>query len=214
MITGGYSLSVLSLEVCYGRRGYYFLNSFRVYMKILNMIRRVHPGIAFIKCMAVLLGYFFGTYVTGRFHEESGYIGAILACTSAVVVLQENDLKNSLHTGWLRVLGTFIGAFVAWIYLFFYSFSMIGMILAVFCQEIVCMLLKVPDNGKMATITLAVILIISREYPDLPPWANGLLRFSESAVGAGIGIFMVWVEYIFQKFRHIWKNIEIPPKML
>ena len=62
-------------------------------MKILQIIRRVHPETAFVKCMAVLLAYFFGSYVTGRFHQESGFIGAILACTSAIVVLQERDLK-------------------------------------------------------------------------------------------------------------------------
>ena len=56
-------------------------------MKILQIIRRVHPETAFVKCMAVLLAYFFGSYVTGRFHQESGFIGAILACTSAIVVL-------------------------------------------------------------------------------------------------------------------------------
>lgn len=183
-------------------------------MKILNIIRRVHPETAFLKCMAVLLSYFFGSYVTGHFHEESGFIGAILACTSSIVVLQENDLKNSLHNGWLRVLGTFIGAFIAWIYLLFYSFSIAGMIITVFILEIICMLLKVPDNGKMATITLTVVLIISRQFPGLPPWENGLLRFSEAAVGAGIGIFMVWVEFVFQKFQEIWKQVKIPNKRI
>lgn len=164
--------------------------------------------------MAVLLAYFFGNYVTGHFHEESSYIGAILACTSAIVVLQENDLKNSLHNAWLRILGTFIGAFIAWTYLLFYPFTIFGMIVAIFILEFICMLLKVPDNGKMATITLSVILIISRQYPNLPPWENGLLRFSESAVGAGIGIFMVWIEYVFQKFRAIWKDVNIPNKRI
>lgn len=183
-------------------------------MKLLKIIQRVHLGMAVVKCIAVLLAYFFGFYVTGRFHEESGFIGAILACTSAIVVLQDKDLKNSLHDGWLRVLGTFIGALIAWIYLSFYSFSVQGMIQAVFVLEVVCMLLDVPDNGKMATITLVVILIISREYPDLPPWENGLLRFSEAAVGAGIGIFMVWAEYIFQKLLAVWKDIDIPEKRI
>ena len=177
-------------------------------MKILQIIRRVHPETAFVKCMAVLLAYFFGSYVTGRFHQESGFIGAILACTSAIVVLQERDLKNSLHNAWLRVLGTFIGALIAWIYLLLYSFSVGGLIIAVFILELICMLLNVPDNGKMATITLTVILIISDEYPDLPPWENGLLRFS------GIGIFMVWIEYVFQKFMTIWKEVEIPDKRI
>jgi uncharacterized membrane protein YgaE (UPF0421/DUF939 family) len=35
-------------------------------------------------------------------------------------------LKNSLHNAWLRVLGTFIGALIAWIYLLLYSFSVGG----------------------------------------------------------------------------------------
>lgn len=183
-------------------------------MKLLKILQRVHPETAFVKCLAVLLSYFFGNYIIGRFHEASSYIGAILACTSAIVVLQEKDLKNSLHNGWLRVLGTFIGALIAWVYLLLYPFTILGMIVAIFFQEVICMLLKVPDNGKMATITLSVILIISRQYPDLPPWANGLLRFSESAVGAGIGIFMVWVEYVYQKFRIFWKNVDIPNKRI
>lgn len=183
-------------------------------MKLMKIIQRIQPGTALIKCFAVLLAYFFGSYVTGRFHEESGFIGAILATTSAIVVLQEKDLKNSLHNGWLRILGTFIGAFIAWVYLLLYPFSIPGMIMAVFIEEIICMLLRVPDNGKMATITLVVILIITREYPGLPPWENGLLRFSEAAVGAGIGIFMVWIEYVLQKLRKIWKQVDIPSKRL
>ena len=170
-------------------------------MEFLNIIKRIEPRAALLKCIAVLLAYFFGSYVTGRFHEESGTIGAILACTSAIVVLQDKDLKNSLHTGWLRVLGTFIGALIAWIYLLFYTFSIPGMLIAVFIEAVICMLLKVPDNGKMATITLVVVLLVTKEYPNMPPWENGLLRFSESAVGAGIGIFIVWIEYLFQKLK-------------
>lgn len=146
--------------------------------------------------MAVLLSYFFGNYVTGHFHENSGYIGAILACTSSIVVLQENDLKNSLHNGWLRVLGTFMGALIAWIYLLFYPFTIFGMIVAIFVLEVICMLLKVPDNGKMATITLSVILIISREYPDLPPWANGFyVSASRPSEPASVSLWCGWNIY-------------------
>ena len=183
-------------------------------MKILSLIQRIDIELAVIKCIAVLLAYVFGSYVTAHFHEESGYIGAILACTSAIVVLQDKDLKNSLHTAWLRILGTFLGAFIAWVYLFFYTFSIQGMVIVVFVLEIICMLLKVPDNGKMANITLTVILVISRKLPELPPWENGLLRFSEAAVGAGIGILMVWIELLLQKLRAIWKKIDIPEKRL
>ncbi|MDE7073539.1 MAG: FUSC family protein [Odoribacter sp.] len=175
-------------------------------MRILEILRRVHIGSALVKCTAVLLSYVFGAYVTSRLHGESGSIGAMLACTSSLVVLQEHDLKHSLHNGWLRIFGTFIGALLGWIYLLFYPFSILGLLVAVFLLEIICMLLQVPDNGKMATVTLVIILVTAHEYRSLPSWENGLFRFLEAVVGAGIGIFMVWVQFLFQRLRERWKG--------
>lgn len=89
-------------------------------------------------------------------------------------------------------LSYFIGAVMAIGYLSFYSFSLPGLIISVFLLDVICMLIKVPDNGKIATITLIIILIVSKTSPNLSPITNGLLRFIESAVGTTIGIGMVW----------------------
>lgn len=164
-----------------------------------RLIHRIQPLVALAKCVAVLLSYLLGAYVSSYFHETSGLTGAILACTSAIVVLQETDMKNSLKKGWLRVLGTFIGAIIAYCYLLLYPFSIAGMVITTFILEIICMLLRIPDNGKMATITLIIILIVSKQSPDLAPWLNGVLRFSEAAIGAAIGIGLLWVQIIMQK---------------
>lgn len=158
-----------------------------------DIIRRIHPVVALAKCIAVLFSYLLGTYATGHFHEASSLTGVVLACTSAIVVLQEENVRNSILKGWLRVLGTFIGAVIAYLYLLMFPFTIAGLVITVFILEIICMLLNIPDNGKMATITLIVILIISRRFPDLAPWINGLLRFAEAAIGAAIGILMVWL---------------------
>lgn len=40
----------------------------------------------------------------------------------------------------------------------------------------------------MATITLVIISVVSVRYPDLPVWANDLLRFTEATIGALAGI--------------------------
>ena len=103
----------------------------------------------------------------------------MLACVSAIVVQQQPDIRHAVQQGWLRVLGTFIGAVVAYVYLVNFRFSPAGMVVAVVLEEVICMMFKVPDNGKMATITLIIVLIVSERSPDLSPLANGLLRFSE-----------------------------------
>lgn len=147
---------------------------------------------AVAKSIAVLLSYLVGFYLTGSFHSESRYFGAMLAAIASVVALQA-DLKTSLRQGWLRILGTFIGAVIATIYLLIFSFSVTGLIVTVFVLEVVCMMFSIPDNGKMATIALIVIMLISQKNPDIPPFVNGSLRFLETVAGAGIGIAIAWL---------------------
>lgn len=147
---------------------------------------------AVAKSIAVLLSYLVGYYLSDGFHDESRYFGAMLAAIASIVALQA-DIKTSIKQGWLRVLGTFIGAVIATVYLLIFPFSVGGLIVTVFVLEIVCMALSIPDNGKMATIALIVIMLISQKNPDIPPVVNSSLRFMETAVGAVIGIAMAWL---------------------
>lgn len=154
-----------------------------------QIFQKIDFTMAVAKSIAVLLSYLVGFYITGSFHDESRYFGAMLAAISSVVALQA-DVKTSIKQGWLRVLGTFIGAVIATIYLMIFPFSIIGFIVTVFMLEIVCMMLSIPDNGRMATIALIVILLISQKAPDIPPIVNSSLRFLETAIGSAIGIAM------------------------
>ena len=155
-----------------------------------EILRRVQPLEVIAKAVAVTLAYLLGFAITSHFHEASSLTGAMLACVSAIVV-----------QGWLRVLGTFIGAVVAYVYLVNFRFSPAGMVVAVVLEEVICMMFKVPDNGKMATITLIIVLIVSERSPDLSPLANGLLRFSEATVGAVVGIAAVWPVDRYRRWR-------------
>ena len=161
-------------------------------LDVKRVFHPVSPLMATAKGVAVLLSYLVGAYLTGHFHVESRWMGSMLAVISAIVVLQE-DVKTSIHQGGLRVFGTFIGAVIAYVYLLLFPFTLLGMIVTVFLLDILCMLLGIPDDGKMATITLVIILLISKMSPSISPFVNGVLRFSEATVGALIGIALAWV---------------------
>lgn len=152
---------------------------------------------AIAKCIAIYLSYTAGGFLTGLLHQETQLMGSMLAAISSIVVLQA-DVKTSIRQGWLRVLGTFIGAVIAYIYLTLTPFSVVGMVACAFILEILCMMIGIPDNGRMATITLVVILVISKKSPDLPPLENGFLRFSEASIGAITGITLAWLIQFFR----------------
>ncbi len=159
-----------------------------------QVVGRIRPLNAIMKAVAVLLAYVFGDWFTELFHQHSAaWLGIMLACTSAIIVMDTGDIHSSVKVGWLRLLGTFIGAALAYVYLLFFEFNIGGMALAVAILSLICMTLGIPDGGKIAIITLIIVLIISKMEPQISPLINGALRFGESAVGALIGIGVTWV---------------------
>ena len=88
-------------------------------------VSRVHPFVLVVSCVGILIAYLVGMYATGTFHKASRWMGALLACTSVVMVLQAETFRNSLRPAWMRMLGTFIGVVIGYIYLRYFHFSII-----------------------------------------------------------------------------------------
>lgn len=122
-----------------------------------GLLGRIRPVMVVASCIGVVMAYLIGTFVTGPFHQASSSMGAMLACTSAVVVLQTPGLRESLRAGLLRVAGTALGALLAYAYLRLFAFSTLGMMLAVALLVVLSMLLGIPDNGRMATDRKSVV---------------------------------------------------------
>lgn len=179
----------------------------RIRQYLHEAVGRMHPSISFISCIGILLAYLTGVYVTGPLHEASRWLGAMLACTSVVVVLQSQSYRESLHAGWMRVLGTLLGALIAYIYLSIWPFSIAGMLVSVFVLEMLCMLLGIYKNDRIATITLLIILLVSQMTPHISPAENCLLRFFESVVGVGVGIALVW---LLERWNAWYKSHKTP----
>ncbi|MBP3425276.1 MAG: FUSC family protein [Rikenellaceae bacterium] len=160
-----------------------------------RVIHRIDLLSALLKAVAILLAYVFGDWFADLFSQGSGaiWLGVMLACTSAVIVIDTEGVRSSIKMGWLRLLGTFMGAVLAYVYLLLFEFNIGGMALAVVILSLICMAFGIPDGGKIATITLIIVLVVSKIEPNISPLLNGALRFGESAVGTLIGIGVSWV---------------------
>lgn len=165
---------------------------------------RVQIFVLIIMCAGILLAYLAGMYLSGSIHAPSRWMGALLACSSVVAILQKRAYKDSLKLGITRVAGTFTGALVAYLYLLFFHFTVEGMLISVFILEMLFMLFNIYNNSHIATITLLTILLVSQQSPDVNPAMNCLLRFTEAAVGVGSGVALMWV---IEKWNKVWQRV-------
>ena len=164
----------------------------RIYDVLSRAVSRVNPFVLLVSCFGIWLGYLTGMYATGSFHSASRWMGAMLSCTSLITVLQMPTYKESIGPSLMRVFGTFLGALIAYIYLKMLPFSVMGMLLTVALLETLCMILNIYNKGRIATITLVIIMLVSQMSPESDPAVNCSLRFFESAVGVGVGLLLRW----------------------
>ena len=182
----------------------------KLHTTISSAVARIHPFVLFVSCLGIALAYYVGIYATGQIHAASRWMGAMLACTSVVTVLQLPSYKESLRPSLMRVLSTFLGALIAYAYLKMLPFSVAGMLLTIFCLEALCMFLNIYNNGRIATITLLIIMLVSQMSPEADPATNCMLRFFESAVGVGVGVSLRWTiekwQAMRQRLLHMGQN--------
>jgi len=140
--------------------------------------------------LAALVAYGIGASFTSLFPGYLPRIGGLWSAISAIVVTQvsRTDTRSSAS---LRVLGSAIGALTSAVYLSFLPFHPVGMAIAVFATVVLCTAVQVPSHGRLAAITVIVVMVTASLDPRLNPLVNALLRFLESCIGTGVAVVLV-----------------------
>ncbi|MFM7753953.1 MAG: FUSC family protein [Cyanobium sp.] len=152
---------------------------------------RIPAEIALPALVAYLLGFWF----TSPFPGYLPKIGGLWSAISAIVVTQSSRQETTASAS-LRILGSAIGALTSAIYLTLLPFQPLGMALAIFATVALCAAVNIPSHGRLAAITVIVVMVTSSLDPKLSPGLNALLRFAESCIGTGIAVLGVrlWPE--------------------
>ena len=142
--------------------------------------------------LAALVAYGLGTWFTGLFPGYLPKIGGLWSAISAIVVTQATS-KEALSSASLRILGSAIGAATSAVYLTLLPFHPAGMAVAIFATVLLCAAVNVPSHGRLAAITVIVVMVTSSLDPKLSPGLNALLRFAESCIGTGVAVLAVLI---------------------
>ena len=142
--------------------------------------------------LAALVAYWLGSWFTSLFPGYLPKIGGLWSAISAIVVTQATS-KEALSSASLRILGSAIGAATSAVYLTLLPFHPAGMALAIFATLLLSAAVNVPSHGRLAAITVIVVMVTSSLDPKLSPGLNALLRFAESCIGTGVAVLAVLV---------------------
>ena len=140
--------------------------------------------------LAGLLAYAAGFWFTSLFPGYLPKIGGLWSAISAIVVTQ-GSRKETVSSGSLRVLGSAIGAMTSAVYLTMLPFHPLGMAVTILATVLICNAINVPSHGRLAAITVIVIMVTSSLDPSLSPGLNALLRFAESCIGTAVAVLEV-----------------------
>ena len=142
--------------------------------------------------LAALVAYWLGSWFTSLFPGYLPKIGGLWSAISAIVVTQATS-KEALSSASLRILGSAIGAATSAVYLTLLPFHPAGMALAIFATLLLCAAVNVPSHGRLAAITVIVVMVTSSLDPKLSLGLNALLRFAESCIGTGVAVLAVLI---------------------
>ena len=137
--------------------------------------------------VAALVAYVLGSWFTSLFPGYLPKIGGLWSAISAIVVTQATR-KETTSSASLRILGSAIGASTSAVYLTLLPFHPLGMALAIFATVVLCTSLNIPSHGRLAAITVIVVMVTGSLDPKLSPVLNALLRFAESCIGTGVAV--------------------------
>ena len=144
---------------------------------------RIPAEIAVVTLLAYLLGFWFTSLFPGYLPK----IGGLWSAISAIVVTQ-GTRRDTTNSASLRILGSAIGALTSAVYLTLLPFHPVGMALAIFATVALCATVNIPSHGRLAAITVVVVMVTGSLDPKLSPAINALLRFAESCIGTGVAV--------------------------
>ncbi len=150
--------------------------------------------------LITLLGFYLGSRFTAIFHTGSAQIGGLWSAISGLVVLQ-STIRETVKSSLFRTIGTAIGALLAGSFLWLFGFSLIGMAFCAGLTLSICYLLDIFEYARLAAATVVIIAVVSSESPDISPFLDAFLRFSEATIGVGVCIICVYAMRVFVR-RH------------
>ncbi len=150
-------------------------------------------------------------------------LGGLWCVISSIIVLQEN-LGGTYKAIWNRLLGVIIGSLCGAFFAAHIGSSVEMLGLAILTTVVLCSLLGLQDSYRIASLSVAVVIIPWEFHPVVGPWTSAFFRFLDTCLGFVVAIVMthlLWpsqaltkmrlnMAYTFSLLRQFYEHLLIP----
>ncbi len=155
-----------------------------------KFIEKIQFRMAVKTGVAAALALFIDIGITQVLDKPDTMISGLWSVVSAIVVVQAY-LGGTYQAAAVRFLGTFIGTLFAGIAVMLLGSNAGSLALSIFFTVMVCSAMGLKESVRIASMTVAVIMILWGMNPGIGPWAFGFYRFIDSCVGIGVAVVVV-----------------------
>lgn len=170
-----------------------------------RIFRRFSILLAIKTTLVVILAYYTGTYISNYYHLKTPEIAGLWCAISGILVLQAL-IHDSFSLAGNRILGSFIGALISFLFSTAMGYSLTTLALCTFTIVILTSALKIKHTARLASLTAAVIIIVGTIEPTIHPFINASLRFTECALGSIIAAIMTFIFFPLRKKLNLLNN--------
>jgi uncharacterized membrane protein YgaE (UPF0421/DUF939 family) len=152
---------------------------------------RASIRVAIQYALVCLIAYEAGSRVTAVFHAPSAALGAVWAAFSGLTVMA-SEFADMTKSAWKRLAATLVATTVSVLCAMSLPFSAVELGLAVAATVMICRAVGLANYVALATAAAVMSLVIGHANPELAPWTNGALRFTEGAIGIATAVLIGW----------------------
>lgn len=161
--------------------------SFASHLK--QLLNRIEIKIAIKIALTAILSLFLSFQMDKIIPHPDPVVGGLWCVISSIIVLQEN-LGGTYRAIWNRLLGVIIGSICGAIFAAHIG-SDLGMLgLAILTAIFLCSALGLQESYRIASLSVAVVMIPWELHPVVNPWISAIFRFLDTCLGFFVAVVM------------------------
>jgi uncharacterized membrane protein YgaE (UPF0421/DUF939 family) len=170
---------------------------------ISSWFKRIDFKVAIRNGIGAGLALLVGEWLSITLNRQNMYVSSLWICLTTILILQAH-LGGTYRAAWNRFLGLVVGTVLGGVMTAWLGTDEVTLGVTVSITIIVCSFFKLQESFRIAIATVAIIMIVWQQNPEVSPWIFSLNRFLDSCFGIIIGVLVahtIWPFHALEKLR-------------